>query len=770
MILLVVGVLIFSDFVFGPRLLLYKESGGDSLNDIYPTLVHLSDYIRIHGLPSWSFSVGMGQSIYYLVGELILEPVVWLPRHLIASSLVYLHLTKVLITGLLFWGFLRFRGVCFSASIVGALGLAFSAHMSMGACWITSADDTLCFTCVLFAAELAIVSGHWTLLPIAVALSGMVTVFHLYLSAILLCVYVPMRLVERDGWKPKRIWIVSSRLAMCALLGVGIGAVVFFGSAYLLLNTPRGSMTMDKFAFGMHSHVFELGTPLYYFTAIVRQFAADLAGTGDAYVGWRNYYESPLSYCSLLALLLFPQAFTGATRRQRILHALFLCLIAVPVVFPWFRYLFWLFRGDYFRTFSLFTIFVLLLLSTSALSRYVVSGIINLRALAVTLAFLLAFLHLPISQIGHIVNNQLKWSVTVLLVVYALLLIIGHRTKRQKLVTWAIVVLSGAELVWFDRITVNGPTVLKSELSQRTGYNDSTVEIIKDIKSSDAGVFRVTKTWGSSLANHPSFNDAMVFGYYGTSSYSSFNNINYINFLISVGAIGPENVATDSLWSLGLMWQPLLLTFACEKYAITTQAELFDQAEQYERIKQYGNVYVYRNNAFLPFGLVFNEYVPSYIFSGMSDSMKSQTLVRAVALDETDVPGNNELPRLSLGELEGRIHDVSLEDVFVRNRSTAFQIESFDQTRITGKVQLDSAGVLVLQMPFDRGWHAFTNGQRAPVIKVDAGLTGVILQRGQNNLELSYRRPFLASGALVSLLSLLTFAAVARKWPNIPKS
>src|SRR2546423_250345 len=199
MILLVVGVLIFSDFVFGARLLLYRESGGDSLNDVYPILVHLSDYVRSHGLPSWSFSVGMGQSIYYLVGELILEPVVWLPRHLIAPSLVYVHLTKVLIAGLVFWGFLRLRGVSFPASIVGTLGLAFSAHMCMGACWITSADDTLCFTCLLFAAEFAIVSGRWTLLPIAIALSGMVTVFHLYLSAILLCVYVPTRLIERDG-------------------------------------------------------------------------------------------------------------------------------------------------------------------------------------------------------------------------------------------------------------------------------------------------------------------------------------------------------------------------------------------------------------------------------------------------------------------------------------------------------------------------------------------------------------------------------------------
>src|SRR2546423_10951013 len=184
LILLVAGVLIFSDFVFGAKLLLYKESGGDSINDTYPIFIHLSDYIRSHGLPSWSFSVGMGQTIYYLVGELILEPVVWLPRHLIAPSLVYLHLTKVLIAGLLFWGFLRLRGVCFPASILGAMGLAFSAHMSMGACWITSADDTLCFTCVLFATEFAIVSGRWTLLPIAVAWSGLLTVFHLSLSAI----------------------------------------------------------------------------------------------------------------------------------------------------------------------------------------------------------------------------------------------------------------------------------------------------------------------------------------------------------------------------------------------------------------------------------------------------------------------------------------------------------------------------------------------------------------------------------------------------------
>ncbi len=35
-------------------------------------------------------------------------------------------------------------------------------------------------------------------------------------------------------------------------------------------------------------------------------------------------------------------------------------------------------------------------------------------------------------------------------------------------------------------------------------------------------------------------NDAMVFGYYGTSSYRSFNNVNFTNFLTAVNAIPPN--------------------------------------------------------------------------------------------------------------------------------------------------------------------------------------------------------------------------------------
>src|ERR1700730_683926 len=122
--LLVVGAWIFRDFLFGNALLLYKDAGSDSINDYYPSFVHLSDYVHNQGLPSWSFYTGMGQDLSYLAGYLILEPVTWLPRTLIAQALVFQHLAKVLLAGVLFFCFLRMRGLHPAASLLGSLLLS----------------------------------------------------------------------------------------------------------------------------------------------------------------------------------------------------------------------------------------------------------------------------------------------------------------------------------------------------------------------------------------------------------------------------------------------------------------------------------------------------------------------------------------------------------------------------------------------------------------------------------------------------------------------
>src|SRR6266576_1413390 len=226
--LLLVGVLVFSNFLLLDKVLLYKDVGADSVNDTYPYFVHLSDYIRREGLPSWSFCVGMGQSLFYLTGSLIWEPVIWLPREVIPHALVLQHLFKSLIAGLLFFRFLQLRGLTLSASLLGSLLLVFSSYMCMGSCWVVNGDEVVGFTFLLFAIEEAISGGRWIYIPVAVALVGLVNVFHFYLGAVLLCLYVPARLFEIRGWRPAELCSACTRLALFAFLGVGLAAVICF--------------------------------------------------------------------------------------------------------------------------------------------------------------------------------------------------------------------------------------------------------------------------------------------------------------------------------------------------------------------------------------------------------------------------------------------------------------------------------------------------------------------------------------------------------------
>jgi uncharacterized membrane protein YfhO len=761
--LLLVAALIFRDFLFGASVLLYKDIGSDSLIDYYPTFVHLSDYIRQEGIPSWSFSVGMGQDIFYLIGYLVLEPVTWLPKGLIAHALAWQHLAKILVAGLLFFRFLQLRDLPLPASLVGALLISFSAYMCMGACWYPLADEVVCFTGLLYGTEQALKRGRWWTLTIVVAVVGLLGSFYLYLGALFLLFYVPARLFGKYGWQPRLMVRICFVLAGAAVLGICLGAIVTVPHLCAVLNSPRGSAATSAVAklssfplFGFESH-------LHYVTAALRPFANDLLGTADNFRGWGNYLEAPLTYCGLFGLVILPQAFFGTTQRQRIICALFLAGLAMSTVFPWFRYLFWLFQGDYFRAYSLFGILGIVTLSVMAFSRYVEGRALNLRILFATTIVLLGILYLPLDGFQKRIDASLKLQATIFLVSYTALLMAGQLMKRQRAAAWAIAVLVAVELIQFDHITVSNRKILsKQELQARVGYNDATVDAVRDIKAGDSSFFRISKPRPSAPTIWTSLNDAMVFGYYGTSSYSSFNNVNYTNFLTAVGAM-PPNSELSTRWSVGLLDSPILSTFAAEKYVLGDDPAFYQTALQYDFVRSYGKDYLFRNELFLPLGLTFNRYMTEGAFLQLPADKKPAALFRAVIL--SNIREAQGLSELTVPKLDEEMRASSFSDVIALRRNTALQLTSFHQTRIEGTVQTEQRSILIIQTPFDQGWRAFQDGQPARVLKADVGLLAVALDSGEHKIELRYRTPFLALAITVSLASCFILAACVWRRP-----
>ena len=767
-ILLCVGVAIFWPFVFGDGLLLYRDIGSDSLTSYYADFVHLSKYIRSDGFPGWSFHIGMGQDLAYATSFLFLEPVTWLPARFIAQALVFQHLLKVLVTGLLFFRFLQLQRAPAPVAVVGSLVIAFCAYMTMGSCCTLFQDEVVVFTALLLGAELAVRRGRWWLLVISVALVGLINPFHLYLCALFLVCYIPLRLFARTGWRPGPILKRSLALAAFSVLGVALAAVITLPYLRVVLDSPRGGAGTTNSLSGLASlPMFSLESAAHYVTVLLRPYCNEFLGTGDAFRAWQTYIEAPQTYCGLICLLLLPQALLCGTWRHRVVVGLFLLWLVIPAAFPWFRYLFWLFKGPYYRTYSLFCVLGVVSLSLFAFRHYLEGKTFSVSLLLAWAGVLIGALFLPFAAIQNLIDPTLRLVVVVCLGLYVTILLIGKLTNRRAVAAYLVVVLTAAELIYFNRISVAQRNFLKkSELIEGIAARADAVQAVVDLKRDDNSFFRTTSLMAGDRGAVTELNDAMVLGYYGTSSYSSFNDSNYIRFLAAVEAM-PNNLETETRWAVGLAGNFILSMFAGEKYALVEDPQPFQAAPQYQVVRPYGARSLLQNRLSLPLGLSYTRYLPESEFLQLPRDGKEQVLLAVAVLDPTNLAAVEGLKAVTASELEKEFIASSIPAIVQQRRAGALYPSSFAQSRIVGDIRLEQNGILVLQTPFNPGWRAFEDGRPVAVVRADIGLLALPVKAGEHRIELRFRNPWLVPGAIATGVSLLLLALLWWRKPRL---
>ena len=438
-----------------------------------------------------------------------------------------------------------------------------------------------------------------------------------------------------------------------------------------------------------------------------------------------------------------------------------------PGSFPWFRYLFWAFQGDYYRVFSLFSVFGLVTLSVTALWQYIERKSFNPWLLAATLLVVLGVLWFPFNGMPSLIVPGIRKAAALFLIAYAALLTAGHFWKRQSIFAWLILGLCAVELICFDRVAVGDrPTVTKKELQERVGYNDYTVDAIRDIKHDDPSFFRVSKLYSSGPAMHQSLNDAMIFGYFGTSEYTSFNNLNYIKFLMAVDVISPSPSETDTRWVTGLLGDPLLSTFAGEKYILTKTPVPF----QLDPTTNFSNATATSISSETISSSRLGSRIPASfrkLVFRIADCCEKTGVAACRGAFGEGLPAAIGLSPISVEELKQSLGSTTIANVLADLRANGFNIRSFNQNRIEGTIHLDQDAVVVFQMPFDAGWRALANGTRVPLLKVNAGLLGIALKAGEHDLKLQFVPRFLYAGAVVTALSALIIGFGLWRWPRI---
>jgi len=794
-LILFIGCVAFQEFIFGERLYFFKDIGSDEVNGTFPFMTSFYYCSREGFFTSWSFFYGMGQSfsmgIPVHLSTLISYVIVWL-RHYNDAVLMRFIITfvfEIILSGIVAYYYFKSLGLTKFTNILGSVLFAYCGYLILGSSW---GHGTIVFSGIflLFAFEQLYMKKRWYFFPLAIIFLSS-NIFYLYLYGTFLILYILIRYFSENGFKVQGLLILGLKLLALSVLGFAINLYNLIPSYITMFNSPRfagEASLMNTLASASPS---EIATLPQLGAAILRLFGTDILGNGSAFLGlsnpaqaklyfsayanapagWTNYLEAPLFYCGIISILLIPQLFALSVKKDRWFYGVFLSIWVFILIFPYFRNAFHLFVGDYFKMCENFFItFVLLFLGMKAIDLIQQKNKLNLIVLGASLVVLIILLHFNYFPKGFKpVKANIKAIATLFLFGYTIVLLLFHYKNFKIFGKIALIGLVVVELIWNSASIVNKrETFTKDEyLATKFGYDDNINLAVDYAKSIDKSFYRMEKDYATKTSQHSSLNEGMVLGYFSTSGYSSFNQFWYTRFFEEIGLIhkGDEGATR---WANGARNEPLLLTFANVKYNLSLSKEPAMMKFGFKPIRNFGNAVLLKNAFYLPFGYSYKYFIKKAEFNKLSKFQKEVMLLKAYVYEDLEqtldiTSGMKELKSAdSVAAFSFEIYKTMTDSL----KKDTFNTQNRTLTTFSGKAKMSEKKLLFFTIPYDPYWQIYVNGKKEKLSLANLGFMGILLDKGEYQIDLKYEPSYTKIGSAVSFLGLFIFALLLafQKW------
>ncbi len=782
---------VYGDFITLKKVFLYKDIASDTINVFFPNWY---SGIVNHAMElSYTFTSGMGEAVGAapnFIDKLlafIFNPFSLWTWFTDADNAHYMfvvnQLANITYAAVLFFFYLRLVNVGKYASILGSLLISFSGFMIVGSIWIHHTGHLVGLLMVLIAFELLLMRKIWFLFPIAIAYFGSIGFF--YYNAVFLTIYVLFRYFDEKEFTLKNFSKYVGIVGALTLLGLLVRIPAMYNEVISILNKPRVSGDISKISQMQEISVWATGGFMHNITALLRFFGNDLLGTGriseqiiqgKSYLiadlkGYGNYYEAPMFYIGLISLILVPQAIVTVSKQRKILYTIFILFWIFPVIFPYFRRAYFLFFGDYYRSFSLFLPFAILFVAMRSLSDI---HKINIPLLFTSVAILLFILFFnwfdqeklqQLSLLTSPVKENIRNTSALFIIIYAAILLSVHYLKQHKsnLLLLLLLVVC-VELRYMSNISINDRDIVTTEeFKSKTSYNDYTIEAVEYLKSIDKSFYRTEKDYQSGNAVHGSLNDAQVQGYFGTSRYASFQGKAYGDFIQAFG-IAKKGDEGSVRWSRGLKTKPLLQITSNVKYHLSKSKEPEFQRFGYVPIKTFNNVKVLKNSLYLPLGFTYDKYVKRSEFDTLAPIAKDAVLLKAVVLNDS-VSNKTNLQHYNINPLV--FNNLATDSIAKwRNqlRQDSLSITNWRQDKFEGTISLSKPKILYFSILKDNNWKLQINNEYKDIQTCNISFSGILLPAGKHNVKLYYDNTVRGFQKYQSLFILIFIIVVTGLW------
>jgi uncharacterized membrane protein YfhO len=203
-------------------------------------------------------------------------------------------------------------------------------------------------------------------------------------------------------------------------------------------------------------------------------------------------------------------------------------------------------------------------------------------------------------------------------------------------------------------------------------------------------------------------------------------------------------------------------------------------------LKTDGNYYIYENENYIPYGFSYDYYITHSFLEEYQGSLRVNMLLKAMLLNDEQIKKYGHLMQniedIDYDYMENMVGtrlDISDDDLAydaAQLKLTAAESFKTDKNGFTATVSRDKESLVFFSIPYDKGWTATVNGEKADIEKVNVGFMAVVVPEGDSTIRFDYETPELITGlgvtvgaALIMLIYLVIWLFISRNNAKIPE-
>ena len=694
---------------------------------------------------SWATDLGSGVMnaySFYLYGSPFFWLSVLLPQSWLPYMMVPLLVLKFGVAGGGAYLYLRRYVKNANYAVLGACLYALSGFAVYNVFFNHFVDVVALFPYLLWALDEAMYNKRHGLFAFWVAVNLLNNYFFFIGQVLFLVIYFICKLTTKDFPMNVRLFV---RLAFESLLGAALGFVLLWPAVLSILQNPRTIDLSSGWGFLTYSKVQQyLAILLSWILPPDSPYITSIWSEGI--IKWTSM-SAYLPLCSLAGAMAYWRARKGDSKKRIVAACAIFAL--VPVL----NSAFYALNSSYYARWYYMPVLILCAMTASALESPDISADeldAPVRGIGWLMIATLAFALVPVQD-----SDTKEWSLGVLqnpgqyvavlsfgiggLILYHLLCR-RWRGSRAFARRMTAVVLAFACVFSMVHIGIGkfGQWYTDSDLVEQ----DTNALLLKnDLPEGDYRIdtYKIHDNIGMWL-------DKSCLQYFGSTAAPSI-----LSFYPALGVkrdvrSEPEiaNYALRGLLSV--------------EYLITTP----EKRESFEDEADAGWTYLadvdgyalYHNDNYVPMGFTYDYYVTKATYEASVKTLRSNLLMRALVLEDEDVAQYGqyltELPDAMLDDLH---YDSYTQDCADR-RAHSCSVFQMNNAGFHAEITLDKANLVFFSVPYDDGFTAYVNGEKADILQVDEGLMAVLCPAGASSIDFVYQAAGLSASRVVTAVAI----------------